>query len=96
MHENYILKIDFDKIDQSKLFPGKKGRYLDVAILALKQEGKYGDTHIVVQSVSKEARERGEKGQIIGNAKPMPRRGEGQAHSDKAPAKPAPDEDLPF
>ena len=62
-------KIDVLKIDKAKLFKGAKGTYLDIAIIET-PNGKYGD-YMIVQSVSKEEREAGIKGAILGNAKNM-------------------------
>lgn len=62
-------KIDVTKISRDHIFHGKKGKYVDFAIFANRDgPDQYGFTHVVVQSVSKEARERGERGPIIGNA----------------------------
>ena len=61
------LKIDVTKIDKKYLFKANSGAvYLDVVLF--RNDGKYGDDHVVVQSISKEAREAGEKGPILGNA----------------------------
>lgn len=62
------LKIDVTKIDKNLLFKGKKGTYLDVVLFENTKPSEYGDTHFCVQSVSKEDRDRGIKGPIIGNA----------------------------
>jgi len=51
------LKIDFTKIDQSRLFVGQKGTYLDL-ILIETPNSQYAD-YMVKQSVTKEERERG-------------------------------------
>ena len=73
------LKIDVTKIDKEHIYIGKKGKYLDCAIWP-NREGpdEHGMTHYITQSVSKEAREKGIKGAIIGNMKWV----------DEAPAKP--------
>ena len=62
------LKIDVTKIDKSKLFQGKQGTYLD-AVLIETPNNQYGDSHMIVQSVSKEERDQGIKGAILGNAR---------------------------
>jgi hypothetical protein len=72
-------KIDVTKIDKAKLFEGKNGaKYLDVCLIDTPND-KYGNSHMIVQSVSKEEREAGVKGAILGNAKtigqPAPRSG---------------------
>ena len=63
------LKIDVKKINKELLFVGQKGTYLDATIFEKDGGGvdEYGNAGYVAQSVSKEARERGEKGPIIGN-----------------------------
>jgi hypothetical protein len=63
------LKIDVSKIDKSKLFKGKKGTYLDAVLFFKEEQDKYGNNGMIVQSVSKEEREQGTKGAILGNAK---------------------------
>lgn len=91
----YAVKIDVAKIDKSKLFEGKNGaKYLDVVLIDTPND-KYGNSHMVVQSVSKEEREAGVKGAILGNAKEIG----GKSFAPKAskPSKPAPaDDDIPF
>lgn len=68
-----LAKIDVTKILKEHLFQGKNGaKYLDIAIHD-NRDGKdqYGNDGFITQSVSKEARERGEKGPIIGNWKEL-------------------------
>lgn len=62
-------KIDCAKIDKSALFEGKNGaKYLDI-ILKETPDSKFGNDYMVVQSISKERRDAGERGPILGNAK---------------------------
>lgn len=61
------IKIDVSKIEEARLYKGKKGTYLDAVLIP--SNGKYDDTHIIVQSVSKEEREQGIRGAIIGNGR---------------------------
>lgn len=90
-------KIDCMKIDKARLFEGKNGaKYLD-CILIETPDGKYGD-FMITQSVSKEEREKGVRGAILGNGKylggsPSPRR-EPPPASAEAPHQP--DGDVPF
>ena len=92
------VKIDVSKIDKAHLYKGKKGTYLDVALLlADGGEDKYGNNYMVIQSVSKEARERGVKGPILGNAKIV--KGPNPAHMQTAAASSGgsqDDDNLPF
>jgi hypothetical protein len=70
MNKPHTGKINVTKILKEHLFKGEKGTYLDIAIWPNKDGAdEWGNTHYVTQSVSKEARERGEKGAIIGNLK---------------------------
>lgn len=69
MNRPIKIKIDVTKIDKAALFKGKKGIYLDAVLWPNKNgTGEYSDTHYIVQEISKERREAGEKGAIIGNA----------------------------
>lgn len=91
-------KIDVLKIDKSKLFKGAKGTYLDIALIET-PNGQYGD-YMIVQSVSKEEREAGVKGAILGNAKNMGgsfKKTHGQQPQREANQAEQPDDDpLPF
>lgn len=63
-----LIKIDVTKIKKELLFAGKNGaKYLDAALHERPDE--YGNAGFISQSVSKEARAKGEKGPIIGNWK---------------------------
>jgi len=64
------LKIDVTKIDKEKLYRGAKGTYLDAtAYIDLDNQGQYGDNGMIIQSLSKEERQAGRKGIILGNTK---------------------------
>jgi hypothetical protein len=67
MQNKIALKIDVTKIDKTRLYEGKKGVYLDALLMPNKTESQFGDDGFIVQSISKEAREAGERGPIIGN-----------------------------
>jgi len=68
--------INVSKVDKQYLYEGKTGKFLEVTLLESKNgPDKYGNDGFVVQGVSKEARDRGERGPIIGSWK----------HSTKAP-----------
>jgi len=66
------LNIDVNKIDKERLYKGAKGTYLD-AVLIPTPNSEYGD-YMIVESISKEERESGVKGTILGNAKNLVRR----------------------
>jgi hypothetical protein len=61
------LKIDVTKIDKSKLFKGAKGTYLDAVVFLKDEVDQYGNNGMIVQSITKEEREQGVKGAILGN-----------------------------
>lgn len=61
-------KINVLAIDKAKLFKGERGLYLDICLIET-PNSSYGDDYMVTQSVSKEDREKGIKGAILGNAK---------------------------
>ena len=85
------LKIDVTKISKNRLFTGKKGTYLD-AVLIPTPASEYGD-YMIVESVSKEEREKDIKGAILGNAKEF-----GKKQDEPVGNEPAFDvnENLPF
>ena len=97
-------KIDVLKIDKARLFAGAKGKYLDITLLPTKDPSgvdKFGNTHMVIQDVSKEEREQGVKGAILGNAKTVTRQPSqptpqehGRAPSSPLPAQPADNLDM--
>jgi hypothetical protein len=64
----YAISIQMDSIDKSKLYNGKKGPVLDAILIETPDNG-YGNSHVIIQSVSKADRAAGVKGKILGNAK---------------------------
>lgn len=63
------LKIDVTKIDKSKLFKGQKGTYLDAQVFVDLNPDQYGNNGMITQALSKEERDAGNKGAILGNGK---------------------------
>ena len=79
MKVGIALKIDVSKIDKDRLFKGQKGTYLDAtAFVDLDTLDQYGNSGMITQDVSKEEKEAGTKGAILGNSKVF-WRGEGQS-----------------
>jgi len=74
------LNINVKKIEKARLFVGEKGTYLD-CIMIETPNSEYGD-YMIKQSVSKEERERGVEGAILGNAKIITKR---QPQNDNTP-----------
>ena len=65
------LKIDVTKIDKNRLFKSDKtgAIYLDATLMLKDQDDQYGNRGMIVESVSKEERKQGVRGNILGNAK---------------------------
>lgn len=64
------LSIDVTKIDKSKIIDGKKGKYVNMTMFVdTDEQDQYGNNGAVTQSVTKEEKEQGVKGLILGNAK---------------------------
>ena len=63
------IKIDVTKIDKQHLYTGQKGKYLDATVwFDPDNPGQYGDW-MITQDVSAPARERNERGAILGGMK---------------------------
>jgi hypothetical protein len=100
------LKIDVSKIDKNRLFSGQKGVYLDATVfIDVDQLDQYGNSGMITQDVSKEEKQQGVKGNILGNCKvfwndagqqqaPQPNQGWGQPQQPQPPVDL--DDDIPF
>jgi hypothetical protein len=95
-------KIDVTKIKKEHLFKGQKGTFLNITLHENKDgTDQYGNDGFITQGVSKEARERGEKGPIIGNWRRLKPKGQAAPRTATAPAvnqdgPPTEDDDIPF
>jgi hypothetical protein len=79
------FKIDVTKIDKARLFVGQKGKYLDATVfIDLDELDQYGNSGMITQDVSKEERQAGTKGAILGDSKVF-WRDEGQAPQASKP-----------
>jgi hypothetical protein len=95
MNKIMQARIDVSKIDKSKLYNGKKGIYLDIVLIPT-PNSKYAD-FMIVQSVSKEDREKGIKGNILGNAADIKPNAETTPWADNSNEEPVlSSDDLPF
>ena len=75
------LSINVSMIEKARLFEGKKGKYLDcTAFIDLDELDQYGNSGMITQDVSKEEKESGTKGPILGNCKVF-WKGEGKKQS---------------
>ena len=92
MKKTIKLKIDVSKIDKSKLFKGQKGTYLEAVLFLNDELDQYGNCGMIVQSLTKEEREAGQRGAILGNASPV-----GQPQTNTLPpSDPIGEDDEPF
>ena len=97
MSKLVAIKIDVSKIDKARLFQGKNGaQYLDATVFINEEAGQFGDHGMITQSVSKEEREAGVKGAILGNVKTLGEFGDSKPCCASAPAAAAPADDIPF
>ena len=64
------LKIDVSKIDKGLLYKGAKGVYLDATVFVeMDQADQYGNHGMITQNETKESRDAGKNGAILGNCK---------------------------
>ena len=63
------LKIAVDEIEKARLFTGSKHTYLDATVLLKDEPDQYGNDGMIIQDVTREERESGVRGAILGNAK---------------------------
>ena len=104
MKRKIALKIDVTKIDKARLYKGEKGTYLDCIYHYNDIADQYGNHGFISESVSKEEREAGTQGTILGNGKIVwteslePQKGVTTAQvADKFDGVPEQDDDdLPF
>ena len=89
------VKIDVTKINKDRLFKGKQGTYLDAVIFVSDKPDQYGNDGMIVQSVSKEEREQGVRGEIIGNIK-LSKKKEEQQQQVQSSKPYEPEDNLPF
>jgi len=62
------LKINVSMIDKARLFAGKKGKYLDATVfIDLDEKDQFDNSGMITQDVSKEEKDNGTRGAILGN-----------------------------
>jgi len=87
------LSIDVTKIDKNRLHKGEKGQYLNCTVfIDPDNPDKFGKNGIISEDVSKEERQAGTNGTILGNAKVF---WKGESKPAAAPEEPSLDA-LPF
>tara|TARA_R100000353_G_C6422717_1_gene173670 strand:+ start:116 stop:436 length:321 start_codon:yes stop_codon:yes gene_type:complete len=61
--------INLSKIDKSKIYEGKKGKYYPVTVVINNEVGEYGDSGYIMTEQTKEQREAKEAKNYLGNVK---------------------------
>jgi hypothetical protein len=90
MKKTISVQINVNKIDKSRLYKGDKGTYLNGVIFLNEEVDQYGNNGFICESVSKEEREAGTRGEILGNVKIL----SGGEPQEQPPADDS--DDLPF
>lgn len=86
------LKIDVSKIDKARLFTGQKGVYLDATVfIDPDQKDQYENNGMITQDVTKEEKDSGVKGPILGNVQVFWR----EQYKQQAPQQQAPQQQAP-
>jgi len=90
-------KIDVKKIEKERLYQGSKGTYLDfTTFVDIDEVDQYGNNGFVSQDVSKEEKDNGVKGNILGNVKVFWKDQDQQQPKQQPQQQPIPDDDIPF
>jgi hypothetical protein len=90
------IQIQLDKIDKTQIFVGKVHKYLNCTLHDNKNgKDEYGNDGFITQSISKEKREAGERGAIIGNWKEVVFSAP-KAQQELKPTAQADDDSIPF
>jgi hypothetical protein len=84
-------RIDVTKINKKRLFKGEKGTYLDFVLIDT-PGNTYGNDYMIVEKISKEEKEKGIKGRILGNAKIIIKHDEASPEVENKVS----EQDLPF
>lgn len=63
------VKIDLNKIDESKIYEGKKGRYLELTLAINDENDQFGNNISAWNGQTVEEREAGTSKQYLGNGK---------------------------
>ena len=95
--------INVTKIDKAEIYVGKNGKYVGLVFFENKNgPDQFGNDGFVTQEISKERRENGERGPIIGNWKHLKRNaapaGKPQGPADRYQGRTHDDtgEEIPF
>ena len=92
------ISIDVTKLDKSRFYQGKKGKYASLDIWIEDEKDQYGNDASVSESLSKEEREAKSKKNYVGNGKKLYGWDEvpNQASQASAPSPAIEGDDCPF
>lgn len=94
---NIAVNINVTKIDKAALVPGKNGKYMDLFLIENKTgQDQYGNDGFVTQGISKDRRDAGERGPIVGNWKRLVSKSRVEDIPSKQTASEHTDDDIPF
>lgn len=93
--------INVSAFEKERFISGKKGTYANITIMLNDEQDQYGNNGMITQSVSKEERQSGTRGPILGNVKVVwddQSGGGGHPEAGRAEAPPADfdDKEIPF
>jgi hypothetical protein len=73
MKQTIDISIDVSKIDKTALYESPKTgkKYLSMSVLIREDKDQYGNDGFIVQKISKDRKDAGERGPILGNCKIM-------------------------
>jgi hypothetical protein len=79
------ISINLDKITKSKIYKGKKGNYLNATLFLNEEVDQFGNNGFIVEATTKEEREAGVKGVILGNVKKSAGKNEEPQYNESLP-----------
>jgi len=88
-----LISLDVTKLEKGRFFHGKKGIYADLALI--ERPDDFGNDGFVVQSVTKEERDAGDRGPIVGKWRTVSKN-HGKPVTPKQPQPQAEEDDIPF
>lgn len=63
------LNLNLSLVNKARLYKGKKGQYLSAVLYLTPTVDQYGNNGFIAESISKEERQAGQRGTILGNAR---------------------------
>jgi len=75
--------IDLTKINKSKIYEGKKGKYYPITIVLNDEPGQYGDSGYIMTEQTKEERDAKAQKEYLGNVKVVWTNGQNVTTADK-------------